>query len=126
MQFMMLVKSPENFRAGPPPQALMEAIGNLGEEAVRAGVMVEMGGLLPSAKGARVRLTGGKVTVTDGPFTEAKELIGGYAVYEVKSKEEAIEWTRRFMNLHKDHWKDWEGETEIRQVMDPMPQQAPG
>ena len=126
MRFMMFVKSPEDFRAGPPPRGLMEAIGKLGEEAVKAGVLAEMGGLLPSAKGARVRLAAGKVTVIDGPFTEAKELIGGYAVYEVKSKAEAIEWTRRFMDLHKDHWQDWEGETEIRQIMDPMPQPAPG
>lgn len=116
MRFMTMVKGPEN--AGPPPKALMEAIGKLGEEAAKAGVLVETGGLLPSAMGARVRVAGGKVTVIDGPFTEAKELIGGYAVYSVKTKEEAIEWARRFMNLHKEHWKGWEGETELRQIME--------
>jgi hypothetical protein len=117
MRFMTLVKSTET--SAPPPQALMDAIGKLGEEAARKGVMVEMGGLLPTAMGARVRLAGGRLTVTDGPFTEAKEVIGGYAVYAVKSREEAIEWTRRFMALHQEHWKGWEGEVELRQLYDP-------
>jgi hypothetical protein len=96
----------------------MEAIGKLGEEAAKAGVFVEMGGLLPTAMGARLRLSGGKLTVTDGPFSEAKEVIGGYAVYSVKTKQEAIEWATRFMNLHKRHWPGWEGETELRQIME--------
>jgi hypothetical protein len=117
MRFMTIVKSAES--SAPPPQALMDAIGKLGVEAASKGVMVEMGGLLPTAMGARVRLTGGRLTVTDGPFTEAKEVIGGYAVYAVKSKEEALEWTRRFMALHQEHWKGWEGEVELRQLYDP-------
>jgi hypothetical protein len=116
MRFMTMDKSSEN--SGPPPQALMDAIAKLGEEGVKAGVMVEMGGLLPSAMGARVRVAGGKLTVTDGPFSEAKEVIGGYAVYQVKSKAEALEWTRRFMELHREHWKSREGESEIRQLFD--------
>jgi len=116
MRFMTMVKSSE--RSGPPPQALMDAIAKLGEEGVKPGVMVEMGGLLPSAMGARVRVAGGKLSVTDGPVTEAKEVIGGYAVYQVKSKEEALEWTRRFMELHREYWKSWEGESEIRQLLD--------
>src|SRR6476619_4713622 len=82
MRFMIMVKSAES--ASPPPMALMAAIAKLGEEATRAGVMVETGGLLPSAMGARVRLSAGKLVVTDGPFAETKELIGGYAVYDVK------------------------------------------
>ena len=117
MRFMTLVKSAET--PTPPPQALMDAIGKLGVEAAGKGVMVEMGGLLPTAMGARVRLAGGKLTVTDGPFTEAKEVIGGFAVYAVTSKEEALEWTRRFMALHQEHWKGWEGEVELRQMYDP-------
>jgi hypothetical protein len=117
MRFMTLVKSAET--SAPPPQTLMDAIGKLGEEAARNGVMVEMGGLLPTAMGARVRLAGGRLTVTDGPFTEAKEVIGGYAVYAVKSKAEALEWTRRFLALHQEHWKGWEGEVELRQLYDP-------
>ena len=121
MRFMTMVKAPEKSPLGPPPKALMEAIGKLGEEAAKAGVMVEMGGLLPTAMGARLRLSGGKLTVTDGPFSEAKEVIGGYAVYSVKTKEEAIEWAMRFMNLHKQHWPGWEGETELRQLMEFVP-----
>jgi len=96
----------------------MEAIGKLGEEAAKAGVMVEMGGLLPTAMGARLRLAGGKLTVTDGPFSEAKEVIGGYAVYSVKTKAEAVAWATRFMNLHEQLWPGWEGETELRQLME--------
>lgn len=117
MKFMTMVKSDESY--GPPPQALMDAIGRLGEEAARAGVLVETGGLLPTAMGARVRLAGGKVAVIDGPFTEAKEVIGGYAVFEVKTRAEALEWTRRFMDVHREHWQGWEGETEVRQIFDP-------
>ena len=116
MRFMTMVKSSET--SGPPPKALMDAIARLGEEGAKAGVMVEVGGLLPSVKGALVRVSGGKLTVTDGPFAEAKEVVGGYAVYEVRSRDEAVEWTRRFMELHREHWKGWEGETEIRQIFD--------
>ena len=119
MRFMTMVKAPEKSPLGPPPKALMEAIGKLGEEAAKAGVMVEMGGLLPTAMGARLRLSGGKLTVTDGPFSEAKEVIGGFSVYSVKTKQEAIEWATRFMNLHKQHWPGWEGETEVRQMFGP-------
>jgi hypothetical protein len=116
MRFMTMVKAVEN--SAPPPQALMEAIAQLGEGGARAGVLVETGGLLPSAMGTRVRISGGKLTVTDGPYAEAKEVVGGYAVYDVKSKEEAIKWTTRFMELHKKHWPGWEGESEIRQIFD--------
>ena len=119
MKFMTIVRSSEN--SGPPPQALMDAIANLGEEAFKKGVMVEMGGLMPSAQGARVRLSKGAVTVTDGPFAEAKEVIGGYAVFNVPSREEAIKWTTRFMDLHRQHWNGWEGETEVRQLFDGPP-----
>jgi hypothetical protein len=113
MRFMMIVKSAEN--SGPPPKELMDAIGKMAEEATKAGEMIESGGLASTATGTRVRLSGGKITVTDGPFTEAKEVFGGYAVFELKSKKEAIEGTVRFMELHKQHWPGWEGVTEIRQ-----------
>ena len=114
MRFLMMVKAPEN--SGPPPKELMDAMGKLADEAMKSGEMIETGGLAPTAAGSRVRLAGGKITVTDGPFTEAKEVFGGYAVFELKSKEEAIERTRRFMELHHKHWPGWEGETEIRQL----------
>lgn len=114
MRFMMIVKSAE--RSGPPPQELMDAIGKLAEEAMSAGEMIETGGLAPTAAGSRVRLEGGKIKVTDGPFTEAKEVFGGFAIFELKSMDEAIERTSRFMELHHQHWPGWEGETEIRQL----------
>jgi hypothetical protein len=114
MRFMMIVKAVEN--SGPPPKELMEAIEKIAEEATKAGEMIESGGLASTATGTRVRLSGGKLNVTDGPFTEAKEVFGGYAVFELKSKKEAIERTVRFMELHKQHWPGWEGVTEIRQV----------
>jgi hypothetical protein len=117
MRFMMMVKTAE--RSGPPPKEMMDAMEKLAEEATKAGEMIDSGGLGPTAAGSRVRLTGGKITVTDGPFTEAKEVFGGYAMFELKSKEEAIERTRRFMELHHKHWPGWEGETEIRQVFGP-------
>jgi hypothetical protein len=117
MRFMMLVKHAENY--GAPPKELMEAIGKLSEEAVKAGRMVNSGGLAPTAISTRVRVSGGKLTTTDGPFTEAKEVVGGFAIFELKSKNEAIEGAQRFMELHKKHWPGWEGETEIRQLFGP-------
>jgi hypothetical protein len=117
---MMLLKSEENNTAlGAPPRELMAEIAKLGEEAAKAGVLLDTAGLAPSAMGARLRLSGGKVTVTDGPFTEAKELVMSYALYELKSKEEALEWASRFLKVHQEHWKGWEGETEIRQIFGP-------
>ena len=117
MRFMMMVKSAEN--SGLPPKELMDAIAKISEEATKAGTMVEGGGLAPTALGARVRLSRGQLTVIDGPFTEAKEVVGGYAVFELKSKEEAVESTLRFMELHREHWPGWEGETEVRQMFGP-------
>ena len=117
MKFMMIVKSAE--RSGFPPPALMEAIDKLSQDAAKAGTMIGGGGLGPTALGARVRLSDGKIIVTDGPFTEAKEIVGGYAQFELNSKQEAIEGAVRFMELHKQHWPGWEGETEIRQMVGP-------
>ena len=112
VKYMVMVRGSEN--QGPPPPALMQAIGQLGQDAAKDGVFVQMGGLLPSVAGATVRVSRGKLVVTDGPFTETKEVIGGFAIYDVQSKEDALEWTRRFMQLHIDHWPEWEGESEIR------------
>jgi hypothetical protein len=117
MRFMMMVKHAEN--QGPPPKALMDAVGQLAMEQTKAGTMVGSGGLQPTALGARVRLSGGKVTVTDGPFAEAKEVVGGYAQFELKSKEAAVESAIRFMELHKKYWPGWVGEVEVRQMFGP-------
>jgi hypothetical protein len=117
VKFMMIVKHPEN--QGPPPKALMDAIAKLAEEEATTGKMLGNGGLAPTAKGASVRLSGGKLTVTDGPFTEAKEVIGGYAQFELASKEEAVQSAVRFMELHRKHWPEFQGETEVRQMFEP-------
>ena len=117
MRFMMIVKHAE--QQGPIPQALMDAIGKLAEEETKAGTMVGSGGLGPTAQGARVRLSGGKLIVTDGPFTETNEVVGGYAQFELKSKEAAVKSAVRFMELHRKHWPGWEGETEVRQMFGP-------
>jgi hypothetical protein len=117
MRFMMIVKHSET--SALPPKELMEAIAKSGEEAAKAGIMLGSGGLRPTAEGARVRLSGGKITILDGPFTEAKEVIGGYAQFELNSKEEAIESARQFMELHKKYWPGWEGETEVRPMYGP-------
>jgi hypothetical protein len=117
MRFMMLVKSAEN--SGPPPKGLMDAMGKLAEEAVKSGAMIESGGLAPTAMSTRVRLSRGQITKTDGPFTESKEVVVGFAVFEFKSKKEAIEAAVDFMELHKQHWPGWEGETEVRQIFGP-------
>jgi hypothetical protein len=115
MRFMTIVKTRET--GAQPSPALIAKIGALGAEAAKQGVMVGMGGLLPTATGARARLANGKITVTDGPFAEAKEIIGGYAIYDVASKQEALEWTRRFLEAHIGLW-DQDLEVEVRQMMD--------
>lgn len=121
MRFMMIVKGDRNYEAGAPPKPeLMAAINKLVEEHAKAGILIDNGGLHPSSKGARVRVGGGKLAVTDGPFTEAKELVGGYAIFQIKSKSEAIELGKRFMQVHADILgPSYEGELEIRQMVDP-------
>ena len=121
MRFMSIVKGPDT--GAPPSQELMDAIGKLAQEMVQKGVMLDMGGLLPTATGARIRLSGGKLTVTDGPFTEAKEVVGGYAIMKADSKAEAVEMGRRFMQLHADILGSGQQmELEIRQMFDEPPQ----
>jgi hypothetical protein len=97
----------------------MEAMTKLSEEASKGGTMLQAGGLAPTAISNRVRLAKGKVTVIDGPFAETREVVGGFAVFEVESKQEMIDATVKFMELHREHWPGWEGETEVRQVFGP-------
>ena len=117
MRFMMLVKSAENGAA--PPHELMEAIAKLSAQETKAGKLVASGGLTPSAMSSRVRLSAGKLVLLDGPFTETKEVVGGYAVMEFNSREAAVQSAVEFMELHKKHWPGWEGETEVRQILGP-------
>jgi hypothetical protein len=111
MKFLCLYK-PSKPEGTPPSQREMDEMGKLIEEGMKSGSLLATEGCLPSAKGARVRLSGGKYTVTDGPFTESKELVAGFALIRAKSKEDAIEQTKNFLKVAGD------GETEIRQIFD--------
>ena len=117
MRFLCLFKS-DKPEGTPPSEGEMTQMGKLIEESFKSGILLATEGCLPSALGARVRLTKGNFKVTDGPFTEAKELVGGFALINVKSKEEAIAFTKKFMYLAGD------GEVELRRVYDdsPVPQ----
>ncbi|MGC7096026.1 YciI family protein [Amycolatopsis lurida] len=99
----------------PPPAELMAGIMQLGAEATQSGAMIDNAGLAPSADGAKVTLDGDAVTITDGPFAESKEMIS-YAIYDTRTKEEAVEWTRRFLALHAEHWPGWTGEARVLRV----------
>src|SRR6266849_7936440 len=115
MRFMILVKATKNSEAGVlPDEKLLAAMGKYNEELVKAGVLLAAEGLQPSSKGARVRFSGEKRTVIDGPFAETKELLAGFWIFKVKSKEEAIEWVKRSPNP----FPGTESEIEIRQVFE--------
>ena len=118
MRFLSIYKTAE--RGVPPSQEEMAKMGKLIEDEMKAGTLLATEGCLPSAKGARVRIADGKFKVTDGPFTESKELVGGFALLEAKSKEEAIEVTKRFLDVV------GEGECEIRQLFEAPAAAAPG
>jgi hypothetical protein len=116
MRFMMIVKASKDSEAGKmPSEELFAAMGKYNEELMKAGVLVDLSGLQSSAKGARIKFAGGKRTVIDGPFAETKELIAGYWIINVKSKEEAIEWAKRVPN---PHGEGQESEIEIRQFFE--------
>ena len=114
MRYLTMVKSSERF--GPPPPALLEALGQLAAEGFRDGYLLDTGGLGP---GRFVQVRRGQVDVTDGPFSEAKEVVGGFSFLDARSLEEATELGARLMQLHVDHWPGWEGELEIRPVSGP-------
>lgn len=119
MRFMFMVKTPQPEEGISPPPALIEAIGKLTEEMIRAGKFIGNGGLLPSRFGARIRSCGGRLSVTDGPFVETKEVIGGFGIFNADSKEDAIEMGQQFMQIHLDVLgPSYEAECEIRQMLD--------
>lgn len=117
MRFMYIVTSSKPMAA--PNPALMEAMQKISEREIKAGRMIDNGGLMPLATGARVRIADGELSVIDGPFVEAKEVIGGYAIFELRDKEEAVAMAREFMQLHLDHMPDWEGTCELRAFATP-------
>jgi hypothetical protein len=114
MRYMMFIKHTEDYRNVEVPASLYEEMGKFIEETTTSGNFVSGAGLQPSSAGTRVRLKAGKITVMDGPFTESKEIVGGYAIMDAKSHEEALGLARRFMELHLKHWPTFEGECEMR------------
>jgi len=121
MRFMMIVKANKDYEAGQQPSpALMEAVGKLSQEQMKAGKLLMAEGLLPSSAGARIYVSGGELSVKDGPFSETKELVGGFAIIEAASLAEAIEDGRRFMQLHaKLLGPSYVGQLEIRPIAGP-------
>ena len=118
MKYLMLIKHAESYRGEPIPQALMDAMGEFVTESFKSGVLKDTAGLKPTADGFRVRSSKNQLKVTDGPFTESKEVVGGYAIVEVASREEALKIARQFMELHRVHWPTFEGESEVRPLED--------
>jgi len=115
MRYFSIIRANEN--QGRPPQALMDAMDVYVAKTLGNGTVVSTGGLAPSAAGVRIRIKSGGITITDGPFAETKEVIGGYAVLAGESREDVIRSTKEFMQLHLDHWPGWEGECELRELV---------
>ncbi|MFH9860499.1 YciI family protein [Streptomyces sp. NPDC017202] len=115
-RFMSLVKMDESTvpAEGPSPE-MMQRMGELIEEITKAGVMLDTAGLMPAEQGTRVHLNGGGISVTDGPFTETKEVVGGYAILQCKDMAEALEWSKRFLKAHGD---DWTMTLEVREIQE--------
>jgi hypothetical protein len=110
---MMIRLDPATVPSAGPDQRLAEAMGELLEEMTKAGVLLDTAGLRPIEEATRIRLSGGRQTVVDGPFTESKEVIGGYCLVQTRSKDEAVEWASRFLGIH---GPEWDIEVEVRQV----------
>ena len=117
MRFMYIVKHPGPSTA--PTPELLEAMHKLADREIKAGRMLDNGGLMPVETGAQVRIADGKLSVIDGPFMEAKEIVGGYAIFELRDKEEAVAMAVEFMQLHKDFLPGWEGTCEVRAFAGP-------
>ena len=122
MRYMMFIKHTEDYRGKEIPAGLIEAMGEFIGEYSKQGKFIDGAGLKSSHKGKKVQLRNGQLSVVDGPFTESKELVGGYAIVDVDSDEEAVDICRKFMELHRVHWPEFEGESELR----PFETGAPG
>ena len=116
MRALVLLKMSE--QVGQPPESLFQAMDETIKEIEKTATIIDTNGLLPTDEAAtKIRVTGGKTTVLDGPFAESRELVGGYALVEVDTYEQAVEAARKIIQVHVDHWPTWEGEAEVRQVM---------
>jgi hypothetical protein len=116
-RYLSMIRIDENNApAEGPSEALMQRMGELIEEMTKAGVLLDTAGLRPTAQGTRVRWEGGQLSVTDGPFTESKEIIGGYSILQAKDMAEAVEWTKRFLKVHEEYWTVT---CEVREIEEP-------
>lgn len=118
MKYLMLIRHAESDRTQAIPQGLLDAMGVFVSEGFKTGWLKDTAGLKGTAEGFRIRSSGGKLKTTDGPFSESKEVIGGYAMVQAKSKEEVRDLARQFMELHRVHWPSFEAECEVRPVED--------
>jgi hypothetical protein len=118
VKYLMLIRHNESYRGQSIPQGLLDAMGKFVEDGFKSGLLKDTAGLKGTPDGFRIRSRGGKLHKTDGPFTEAKEIIGGYALVDVKSKEEALDVARQFMEIHRVHWPEFDGECEVRPLED--------
>ena len=116
MRYMMFIKHTEDYRGKTIPPALIEAMGEFIGENTKKGKFIDGAGLKSSHKGKRVQLRDGQLKVVDGPFLESKELVGGYAIVDVESDKEALDMATQFMELHRIHWPEFEGESELRPI----------
>ena len=114
MRYMMFIKHKDDFDMSKVPQSLFGAMDKFISKCQKDGSFIDGAGLQPTRAATRVRLAKGKITSTDGPFAEAKEVVGGFSIMEFKTREEAIANAREFMQLHKEHWPEFEGECEVR------------
>ena len=117
MRYMVFVKMAED--VGDAPPELQEVMGREMGEAFASGSIVDAGGLYPTAQRTEIRLAGGEVTTTDGPYAEAKEVVGGYSILEVRSEEEAVAGARRVIEIHREYWPGWEGSVEVSGIAGP-------
>ena len=115
MPYFSIIRANEH--QGVPPEGLLKAMDAYVAKTLKEGTVVSTGGLAPSGAGVRIRIKAGRITVTDGPFAETKEVIGGYAVLAGESREAVIRSTKEFMQLHLEHWPGWEGECELRELV---------
>jgi hypothetical protein len=120
MKYLTFIRHPESFRDAGPPPALLAAMGQFVQKSLQDGSLVDTGGLLPTKEGFRVRLSKGEISMTDGPFSETKEVIGGWAIIKADSKAEAVRIALEFMELHRKHWPEFEGESEVRPMFEPV------
>jgi hypothetical protein len=116
MKYLSILRMSETHRGATPPAAFGEAMGKLIEKNRKAGVLIDTSGLAPSRDGFRMRVAGGALTTTDGPFAESKEVIGGYAIMQAGSREEIERLTAEFLDLYRTHWPELEAECEVRPI----------